>query len=231
MVRALLNGRRRGRSIGYRSWHSSDHIIVWQLSYNQVCFGVYFTKNHTRNLAMAAIIRAFGGHTPQIADDAFIAESAALIGDVEIGPGSSIWYGAVLRADGNPIRVGARTSIQDNSVVHINAANGPNGGKIGTTLIGSDVTIGHGAIIHACTLEDGCFIGMGAIILDGAIVETGAMVAAGALVSPGKVVKSGELWGGNPARLMRPLTPAQIAGFGAAAAHYYHAGQAYLKGC
>jgi carbonic anhydrase/acetyltransferase-like protein (isoleucine patch superfamily) len=97
-------------------------------------------------------------------------------------------------------------------------------------LIGSDVTIGHGAIIHACTLEDRCFIGMGAIILDGAIVESGAMVAAGALVSPGKVVKSGELWAGNPARLMRTLTAQQITGFDAAAAHYYHAGQAYLRG-
>jgi carbonic anhydrase/acetyltransferase-like protein (isoleucine patch superfamily) len=193
-------------------------------------FIVVSAKNQTRNIAMTAIIRAFAGHSPIIADDAFIAESAAIIGDVEIGSGSSIWYGAVLRADGNLIRVGARTSIQDNCVVHINASDGPNADKVGTTLIGSDVTIGHGAIIHACTLEDRCFIGMGAIILDGAIVESGAMVAAGALVSPGKVVKSGELWAGNPARLMRTLTAQQIASFDAAAAHYYHAGQAYLRG-
>src|SRR5208337_2586913 len=138
--------------------------------------------------------------------EAFVAPGAVVIGDVVIGAGSSVWFNCVVRGDVHHIRVGERTNIQDGTVVHVT------GGKF-ATHIGSDITIGHGCVLHACTLEDGCFIGMGAIILDGAVVESGAMVAAGALVTPGKRVKAGELWAGNPAKLLRPLSPDDITAF------------------
>ena len=148
---------------------------------------------------MSGAILPFQGRMPQIADDAFIAHGAVIVGDVTIGAQSSIWFNCVLRGDLNFIRVGARTNIQDGTVVHIDS-------REFSTTIGDDVTIGHMALVHACTLEDRCFVGMGATVMDGAVVETGAMVAAGALVTPGKRVPSGELWGGRPARRMRMLT-------------------------
>jgi len=143
------------------------------------------------------------GSWPRVDDTAFVAPTAALIGDVEIGAESSIWFGCTLRGDVHEIRVGERTNIQDGTVVHVT------GGKFGC-YIGSDILIGHSALIHGCTLEDGCFIGMRATVLDGALVESGAMVAAGALVGPGKRVPSGELWAGTPAKKMRDLTDADI---------------------
>ena len=148
---------------------------------------------------MPAFIRPHHGITPTIDPSAFIAETAVIIGDVEIAADASIWYGAVLRGDGNYIRVGARTNVQDGVIVHINT-------QLFPCIIGADITIGHGAIVHACTLEDSCFVGMGATVLDGAVVERQAMVAAGALVTPGKRVPTGELWAGNPAKKMRDLT-------------------------
>lgn len=155
---------------------------------------------------MSALIRPHHGVTPTIAASAFIAETAVVIGEVEIGEDASIWYGAVLRGDGNHITVGARTNVQDGCIVHINS-------ELYPCIIGADITIGHGAIVHACTLEDECFVGMGATVLDGAVVERHAMVAAGALVPPGKRVPAGELWAGNPAKKMRDLRPEDIAGF------------------
>ncbi len=152
---------------------------------------------------MSGLIRPFRGVTPKVHPDAFIAETAVLIGDVEIGPGSSIWYGCVLRGDINSIRVGRNSNIQDGTVVHVNHDRDGDGGM--PTHIGDDVVIGHMALIHACTLEDGAFIGMGAIVMDQAVVEAGAMVAAGALVTPRKVVKAGQLWAGRPARFLREL--------------------------
>jgi carbonic anhydrase/acetyltransferase-like protein (isoleucine patch superfamily) len=167
---------------------------------------------------MAALIRPHHGVTPTIAPSAFIAENAVVIGDVEIGEHASIWYGCVLRGDDNTIRVGARTNIQDGTIVHINHERE---GAAGTkTFIGADVTIGHMALIHACTLEDGCFVGMKACVMDGVVVESGAMVAAGALVTPGKRVKHGELWAGSPAKLMRMLTGAELRYFSYTAQHY-----------
>jgi carbonic anhydrase/acetyltransferase-like protein (isoleucine patch superfamily) len=177
---------------------------------------------------MPGLVRAHHGVTPKIHSTAFVAETAAVIGDVEIGAEASIWYGCVLRGDGNVIRVGARTNIQDGTVVHINHERE---GAVGTrTIIGADVTIGHMALIHACTLEDGCFVGMKACVMDGAVVETGAMVAAGALVTPGKRVKRGELWAGSPARLMRTLTEGELKYFGYTVEHYVELAQSYLKG-
>ncbi|MEW9586172.1 gamma carbonic anhydrase family protein [Paraburkholderia sp. DGU8] len=136
---------------------------------------------------------------PSVDSEAYVASGTHLIGEVTIGAQSSIWFNCVLRADVQKIVIGARTNIQDGTIVH------------GTTnglpvLIGNDVTVGHGAILHACTIEDGGFVGFGARVLDGAVVKSGGMLAAGALLSPGKVVGSGELWAGHPARLLRPLT-------------------------
>ena len=127
---------------------------------------------------------------------AFIAETAILIGDVEVGEGASIWYHCVLRGDTNYIRVGARANVQDGTIVHVNRKTFP-------AIIGADVTIGHAAIIHACTLEDRAFVGMGATVLDGAVIEEGGMLAAGALLTPNKRIGRGELWQGSPARLAR----------------------------
>lgn len=155
---------------------------------------------------MTGLILPWQGVTPRIEPSAFIAPNATVIGDTVIGAESSIWFGTVVRGDVHEIRIGARTNIQDNSVVHVT------GGKFGT-YIGSDITIGHRAVIHAATLEDGCFIGMGAVVMDGAVVESRAMVAAGAMVTPGKRVKSGELWAGSPAKFLRKLSQEDLDNF------------------
>jgi carbonic anhydrase/acetyltransferase-like protein (isoleucine patch superfamily) len=176
---------------------------------------------------MPAVIKPYNGITPKIAADAFIAETAVVIGDVEIGAGSSIWYGCVLRGDSNSIRIGARTNIQDGTIIHVNHERE---GAAGTkTTIGSDVTVGHMALLHACTLEDGSFVGMKACVMDGVVVEGGAMVAAGALVTPGKRVKKGELWAGSPAKLMRPLSEKEIAYFAYSARHYAELAASYRR--
>ena len=136
---------------------------------------------------------------PRIDPAAWVADNATVIGDVEIAPEANVWFGCILRGDVAGIRVGARTNVQDGTIVHGATGKPP-------THIGANVTIGHMALIHACHLEDGCFVGMKACVLDGAVVESGAMVAAGAVVPPGKRVASGQLWGGTPARPMRDLT-------------------------
>lgn len=140
---------------------------------------------------------------PVIDKAAFIAPGAAVIGDVHIGADAGIWYGCVVRGDVNHIRIGARTNVQDGTIIHVTRLTGP-------TLIGDDVTIGHQAMLHACTLKDRSFIGMGATVMDGVVVESGAMVAAGALVTPGKIVPFGELWAGSPAKCMRIMTDSEI---------------------
>src|SRR5262249_33653572 len=154
---------------------------------------------------------------------------AVIIGDVEIGAGASIWFNCVLRGDTNSIRVGAGTNIQDGTVIHCNHL--PAGVDPETpgyrTSIGAGITIGHMATIHACILEDGCFIGMRAVVIDGAVIESRAMVAAGAMVTPGKRVREGELWAGSPAKLMRRLTAKEIAGFDYSAAHYRRLAASY----
>lgn len=176
---------------------------------------------------MSGLIKRHGGIMPTIAADAFIAETATVIGQVEIGAGSSVWYGCVLRGDSNVIRIGARTNIQDGTVIHVNHERE---GAVGTkTTIGDDITVGHMALLHACTLEDGCFIGMRACVMDGVVVESGAMVAAGALVTPGKRVKRGELWAGSPAKFMRALTEKEIAYFAYSAEHYAELAASYRQ--
>jgi carbonic anhydrase/acetyltransferase-like protein (isoleucine patch superfamily) len=147
---------------------------------------------------MAGPLYALDGVTPRIAPDAFVAPTAAVIGNVEIGAQSGVWFHCVLRGDTNLIRVGRRSNIQDGSIVHVNPGNFP-------TIIGDDVTIGHAAIIHACTLHDRAFVAMGATVLDGAVIEEGGVLAAGALLTPGKRIGRFELWQGSPARLVRVL--------------------------
>ena len=159
---------------------------------------------------MAARILAYRGIAPRIHESAFIAPGATIIGDVEIGAEASVWHGCVLRGDVNRIVIGARSNIQDGTVVHVESDPGggdyrETGGGL-PTVVGEGVTVGHLALLHACTVGDGALIGMGSIAMDGAIVEAGGFLAAGALLPPGKRLPSGELWGGRPARLMRGLT-------------------------
>ncbi|HCH56296.1 MAG TPA: gamma carbonic anhydrase family protein [Rhodospirillaceae bacterium] len=151
-------------------------------------------------------ILPYKGKWPKIADDVFIAPGASVIGDVEIGAGSSVWFNTVIRGDDNPIRIGERVNIQDGSVIHVHS-------KYQGTYIGSDITIGHMALLHACNIHDKAFVGMGSIVLDRCTIETHSMLAGGAMLTPGKTVKAGELWGGRPARPMRELSEEEIAGF------------------
>jgi gamma-carbonic anhydrase len=168
-----------------------------------------------------AIIRMYGGKRPLIARNAFLAENCAIIGDVEIGEESSIWYGTTVRGDVMPIRIGARTSVQDGTVVHVTS------GKFGTT-IGSDCTIGHGAIIHACVVEDFCLIGMGAIILDGARIGRGSLVGAGALVTPGTDIPPNSLVIGSPAKVKRTVNDKEREQIAYGASHYVELTRVYL---
>ena len=162
---------------------------------------------------MASGILAFEGRAPRIDPSAWVAPTAVVLGDVEIGAGSSVWFHCVLRGDTNFIRIGARTNIQDGSVLHVNR-------KTFACILGDDVTVGHAAIVHACTVENGGFVGMGATVLDGAVIESGGVLAAGALLPPGKRIGRNELWTGTPARLKRVLDEAERAEFAATAAHY-----------
>ena len=143
-------------------------------------------------------ILSIRGHKPRIADDAFIASTAVVIGDVEIGARASIWYNCVVRGDIHEIRIGEDTNIQDGTVIHV-ARN-----SFGT-YIGKGVTVGHLCLVHACTLDDNCMIGMQATVMDGCIVEAGAFLAAGSLLPPGKRIPAGEFWAGSPARFVSPV--------------------------
>lgn len=166
----------------------------------------------TLNVHPGTII-AYGDAAPVLAPDAFIAMTATVIGDVHVGAQSSIWYGCVLRGDVQRIRIGARTNLQDGTIVHVSPVDRP-------TEIGSRVLVGHAAMLHGCTLEDDSYVGMRATVLNGAIIRTGAIVAAGALVSEGTVVPGGELWGGTPARRLREARPGELEGMKAAVAEY-----------
>jgi carbonic anhydrase/acetyltransferase-like protein (isoleucine patch superfamily) len=149
------------------------------------------------------------GIVPTIDKSAFVAHNAIISGDVKIGKNSGIWYGCVLRGDVTKIIIGDNTNIQDNSVLHgtrPNHAQNKTGAEGAPVIVGSNVTIGHNAIIHACIIEDNSFIGMGSIIMDLARVEEYGMLAAGAVLTPGKVVKTGQIWAGNPAKYFRDMT-------------------------
>jgi carbonic anhydrase/acetyltransferase-like protein (isoleucine patch superfamily) len=157
-------------------------------------------------------IAPYEGKAPRIHETAFVAPGACLIGDVEIGPGASVWYNCVLRADLNRIVVGARSNLQDGTVIHVEPHL--------PTLIGEDVLVGHMALLHACTVEDRAFVGMGSIAMDGSRIGAGAMLAAGALLGPGTALPSRELWAGRPARPMRAIPDDEFERMGRQAALY-----------
>ena len=145
------------------------------------------------------MLECFESHVPKVDASAFVHSAAILIGEVEVGPESSVWPTATLRGDDGPIRIGARTSVQDGAVVH-------NTEGLSTTTVGDRVTVGHRVILHGCTIGDDCIIGMGCIILDNAVVEPGCIVGAGAVIPPGKRVKAGTVVVGNPMRVLRTCT-------------------------
>ena len=183
--------------------------------------------DQTRTLASPAI-RPYLHHVPTLGARVYVDPASVVIGDVVLGEDTSVWPMVAIRGDVNFVRIGDRTNIQDGTIVHV-SHDGPHA-KLGgfATRIGSDVTIGHKAIIHACTIEDAVLVGMGAIVLDGAVVKKHAFVGAGALVPPGKVVGEGELWLGNPARKARMLSDAEIEALYYSAAHYVRLKDAYL---
>lgn len=161
-------------------------------------------------------------HTPTLAEHVFVAPGAFVIGKATIGRESSIWFNTVIRADGESIVIGEKTNIQDNSTVHITEPNG-------RTNIGSSVTIGHNAIIHACTIEDICLIGMGSIILDGATIPKHSFVAAGSLISPGKKFQSGYLIKGSPAIEARKLSDLEIEAIEKSSDNYIRFAKQWMK--
>ncbi|TVU37556.1 hypothetical protein EJB05_10876 [Eragrostis curvula] len=164
---------------------------------------------------------------PRIHRDVFVAPSAAVIGDVEIGHGSSIWSNLPVNmsCDVNGIHIGSGTNIQDNSLVHVAKAN--ISGKVLPTIIGSNVTVGHSAVLHACTIEDEAFVGMGATLLDGVVVEKHSMVGAGSLVKQNTRIPSGEVWVGNPAKFLRKLTEEEIEFIAQSATNYINLAQVH----
>ena len=174
-----------------------------------------------------ASLRAYRGVTPKLGARAYVDPAATVIGDVELGDDVSIWPGAVVRGDVERIRIGARSNVQDGAVLHV-THDGPFSPGGFPCSVGADVTIGHAAVVHACTIGDCCLIGMHATVLDGAEVKRHALVGAGALVSPGKVVGEGELWIGNPARCVRKLSDREIEALRYSAQHYVGLKDKYL---
>lgn len=169
-------------------------------------------------------ILPFAGKSPRIHESAFIAPGCRIIGDVEIGPDVSIWYNCVIRADVNHIRIGARSNIQDGSVIHCDSPD-PKHPEGFPTLIGEDVLIGHMAMVHGCILEDRAFVGLSTVVMNACVIESDAMLAAGALLTPGKRIPSGQLWGGRPAAYMRDLPAAALADMQEGVAHYVENGR------
>jgi carbonic anhydrase/acetyltransferase-like protein (isoleucine patch superfamily) len=172
-------------------------------------------------------VRAYRGIMPKLGARTYVDPAASVIGDVELGEDASVWPGAVVRGDVERIRIGARTNVQDGAIVHV-THDGPYTPGGSPCRIGADVTVGHGAILHACTVEDCCLIGMHATVLDGAVVRRHAFVGAGALVAPGKTVGEGELWVGQPARLLRRLSDREIEALAYSARHYVRLKDEYL---
>lgn len=175
-------------------------------------------------------VRAFRGKLPELGLRVYVDPAAAVIGDVVLGEDVSVWPGTVIRGDVNFIRIGARTNVQDGSVVHVTHA-GPytrSGGY--PVCIGADVTIGHAAVVHACTIEDAVLIGMHATVLDGALVRRYGFVGAGAVIAPGKEVGERELWLGNPAKKVRLLSDREVEQLYYSAQHYVRLKDEYLAG-
>ena len=144
------------------------------------------------------MIKKFQNKQPQLGEDVYVSENAMVIGDVTLGDEVNIWFGAVLRGDMHYIKIGNRTNIQDNSVIHVTTGVSP-------TNIGNGVTVGHGAIIHGCTIEDDCLIGMGAILMDDAVIGTGSLIGAGALIPPNMIIPENSLVVGSPGKVVREV--------------------------
>ncbi|MFO0583585.1 MAG: gamma carbonic anhydrase family protein [Anaeromyxobacter sp.] len=159
------------------------------------------------------VVRPYAGKAPRLAEGVWLADDAVVVGDVELGRDASLWYGVVVRGDVNFVRIGARTNVQDLTVIHVSSGTHP-------TVLGEEVTVGHRAVLHGCTVQDRALVGIGAIVLDGAVVGEEAMVGAGALVPPGTIVPPRTLVLGAPARPKRALTPEEVAGLSRSAAHY-----------
>lgn len=178
--------------------------------------------------ALPPILRSYRGKTPRIEASTYVDPQATVIGDVIVGPDSSVWPQCVVRGDVNRIRIGARTNIQDATVIHVTHphAGEPEGHA---TIIGDEVTIGHHVIVHGCTIEDRCLIGMGSILLDGAVLRRNVLLGAGSLVTEGKELEGGYLWMGRPARRVRSLTEAELAWLSYSAAHYVRLKDTYLN--
>lgn len=168
------------------------------------------------------MIYKLGDLEPSLGSGVFVAPNASVIGDVVIGESSSVWFGVVIRGDSFPIRIGARTNVQDNAVVHVT------GGKAATS-IGDDVTIGHLALVHGCRIGSRCLVGMGSIVLDGAVVEDDCIIAAGTLVTPGTHVPAGSMVMGRPGKVIRKLTDADRDAVLEAARHYVENANTFLQ--
>ena len=166
-----------------------------------------------------AIVKSYKGISPKWGKECYFSENAAIVGDVKMGDECSVWFNAVVRGDVAPITMGNRCNVQDGAVVQVTNTTGP-------TVMEDDVTIGHNATVHACTLRKGCLIGMGSTVLDGADVGEGAVVAAGALVLSGTKIGPHEIWGGVPAKFIKQTKPNQAESF---AAHYVEYSKEYLK--
>lgn len=165
------------------------------------------------------MIRSFQGITPHLAAGVYVDESAQVIGDVTLGDDSSVWPLTVIRGDVNKIRIGARTNIQDNSCLHV-THDGPYTPGGVALIVGDEVTVGHGVILHACTIGNRCLIGMGAIVMDKVVLEDECFIAAGTVVPPGKTLKGGWLYRGSPAQPVRELTEKERENLRYSAAHY-----------
>lgn len=150
------------------------------------------------------MIKPFSDKHPQIHETAFVADDAIIIGDVEIGEQASIWFGSIIRGDVNHIRIGARTNIQDASVIHVSSKTHP-------TILEDEITVGHRVTLHGCHIETGCLIGIGSIILDGVRVGRNSLVAAGSLITPNTQIPPDSLVMGSPAKVKRPLTDEELA--------------------
>lgn len=175
-------------------------------------------------------IRNYLDKRPQIGARVYVDLAACVIGDVVLGDDVSVWPFTVIRGDVNFVRIGARTNVQDGTVIHV-SHDGPHARRGGfATVIGSDCTIGHKAIIHACQIADACLVGMGAVVLDGAVIEQHGFLGAGALLPPGKRVGAGEMWLGSPAKFARKLSDAEIEALFYSAGHYVKLKDEYLTG-
>jgi carbonic anhydrase/acetyltransferase-like protein (isoleucine patch superfamily) len=171
-------------------------------------------------MKMTGHLWPYRGILPTVHESAFVAPGTHVIGDVHVGAQASLWFNCVVRGDVHSIRIGARSNVQDGSVVHVT------GGRFGT-FIGEDVLIGHQCMIHGCRIENEAFVGMGATVMDGCVIEPGGMLGAGSLLAPGRIIKPGQLWLGRPARHVRDLTPEEVEANRTSVRHYVNLAAAY----